>query len=251
MDGAKMGQPLIRIESLTKGFGNHLVLKGLSLSIEAQEVVVIIGPSGCGKSTLLRCINRLEEPSSGRIWLGPLEVTAPDCPLQEVRRRVGMVFQHFHLFPHLRVIDNITLAPRKVLGWSREESERKALELLERVGLKDRAGDYPHRLSGGEKQRVAIARALAMNPEVILFDEPTSALDPELVGEVLAILRNLAQDRRTMCIVTHEMAFAQEVADRVLFMEEGQIIEEGTPKQIFTHPQQPRTREFLRRILSR
>lgn len=240
---------LLRVENLHKKFGDLHVLRGVNLEVEKGEVVVIIGPSGSGKSTLLRCINRLEEPTSGRIFLDDEEITSDRVDINRIRQRIGMVFQQFNLFPHLTAIENITLAPVKVKGMDREEAYRIGMKLLEKVGLKDKANYYPHQLSGGQQQRVAIARALAMNPEVMLFDEVTSALDPELVKEVLEVMRELAREGMTMLVVTHEMGFAREVGDRVIFMDHGVIVEEGTPEEIFSNPKEERTRKFLRMIL--
>ncbi|AKG92180.1 ABC-type polar amino acid transport system, ATPase component [Geoglobus ahangari] len=239
---------LLRVENLHKKFGDLHVLKGVNLEVEKGEVVVIIGPSGSGKSTLLRCINRLEEPTSGRIFLDDEEITSDRVDINRIRQRIGMVFQQFNLFPHLTAIENVTLAPIKVKGMDREEAYRIGMKLLEKVGLKDKANYYPHQLSGGQQQRVAIARALAMNPEVMLFDEVTSALDPELVKEVLEVMRGLAREGMTMLVVTHEMGFAREVGDRVIFMDHGVIVEEGTPEEIFSNPKEERTRRFLRMI---
>ncbi|NOY11185.1 MAG: amino acid ABC transporter ATP-binding protein [Archaeoglobi archaeon] len=240
---------MLRVENLHKKFGDLHVLKGVNLEVEKGEVVVIIGPSGSGKSTLLRCINRLEEPTSGRIFLDDEEITSDRVDINRIRQRIGMVFQQFNLFPHLTAIENVTLAPVKVKGMDREEAYRIGMRLLEKVGLKDKANYYPHQLSGGQQQRVAIARALAMNPEVMLFDEVTSALDPELVKEVLEVMRGLAREGMTMLVVTHEMGFAREVGDRVIFMDHGVIVEEGTPEEIFSNPREERTRRFLRMIL--
>jgi general L-amino acid transport system ATP-binding protein len=224
------------------------VLKGIHLEVAPGEKLVIIGPSGSGKSTLIRTINRLEDFQEGEVWVDGRNVKE-DRALREVRREVGMVFQQFNLFPHMTVLENVTLAPMRVRGWSRERAEGKALELLERVGILDQARKYPAQLSGGQQQRVAIARALAMEPKVMLFDEPTSALDPEMVGEVLDVMRGLARGGMTMLVVTHEMGFAREVADRVVFMDGGQIVEEGAPEAIFTRPKEERTRSFLQRVL--
>ncbi len=224
------------------------VLKGIHLEVAPGEKLVIIGPSGSGKSTLIRTINRLEDFQEGEVWVDGRNVKE-DRALREVRREVGMVFQQFNLFPHMTVLENVTLAPMRVRGWSRERAEGKALELLERVGILDQARKYPGQLSGGQQQRVAIARALAMEPKVMLFDEPTSALDPEMVGEVLDVMRGLARGGMTMLVVTHEMGFAREVADRVVFMDMGQIVEEGRPEEIFTRPREERTRAFLERVL--
>ena len=241
--------PKVRVVELHKYFGNLHVLKGINLEVKKGEVVVIIGPSGSGKSTLLRCINRLEEPTSGKIYLDNTEITDPKVDINKVRQRIGIVFQSFNLFPHLTALENITLAPIKVQKKSKEEAEKVAKELLRKVGLEDKGNAYPDQLSGGQQQRVAIARALAMNPEVMLFDEVTSALDPELVKEVLDVMRNLAMEGMTMIVVTHEMGFAREVGDRVIFMDGGKIIEEGPPRQIFSKPKHERTRKFLSMIL--
>ena len=238
---------MISIKNLKKSFGSVEVLKGVNLEIAEKEVVVIIGPSGSGKSTLLRCINYLEEPTSGEIVVDGM--TLGDTDINKIRAEVGMVFQRFNLFPHMTAMDNITLAPMKVRGISREEAEDIAMFLLAKVGLADRAAAYPEQLSGGQQQRVAIARALAMKPKVMLFDEPTSALDPEMVKEVLEVMKELAREGMTMAVVTHEMGFAREVGDRVLFVDQGVILEEGTPEEIFSHPKEDRMREFLSKIL--
>ncbi|OEU96657.1 ABC transporter [Streptomyces oceani] len=239
----------IRLEGLHKSFGELEVLSGIDLDVRRGEVVCVIGPSGSGKSTLLRCVNLLEEPTSGKVVVAGTEVTDPDVDIDRVRRRIGMVFQSFNLFPHLTALDNLTIAQRRVLGRDQAVAERTARHNLERVGLTDKESAYPSKLSGGQQQRVAIARALSMEPELMLFDEPTSALDPELVGDVLAVMRTLAREGMTMLVVTHEMSFAREVADRVVFMDEGVIVEEGAPAQVVGDPQQPRTREFLSRVL--
>ncbi|WP_229068745.1 amino acid ABC transporter ATP-binding protein [Actinoplanes sp. DH11] len=239
----------IEIAGLHKSFGALEVLRGIDLAVEPGEVVCVIGPSGSGKSTLLRCVNLLEEPSSGTIHVAGVDVTDPDCDIDAVRRRIGMVFQQFNLFGHLTVRENVTIAQRRVLKRGRAEAARIATENLERVGLVDKAAAYPAQLSGGQQQRAAIARALAMDPELMLFDEPTSALDPELVGEVLAVMRGLAAEGMTMLVVTHEMAFAREVASRVVFMDGGVIVEQGPPEQVFGAPREARTREFLHRVL--
>ncbi|GGM91652.1 arginine ABC transporter ATP-binding protein [Thermus composti] len=241
-------EPIVRIRNLHKWFGSLHVLKGIHLEVAPGEKLVIIGPSGSGKSTLIRCINRLEDFQEGEVVVDGLNVK-DERALKEVRREVGMVFQQFNLFPHMTVLENITLAPIRVRRWPRERAERKALELLERVGILDQAHKYPAELSGGQQQRVAIARALAMEPKIMLFDEPTSALDPEMVGEVLDVMRDLARGGMTMLVVTHEMGFAREVADRVVFMDGGQIVEEGRPEEIFTRPKEERTRSFLERVL--
>lgn len=240
---------MIRVEGLYKDFGNLKVLKGIDCRIAPQEVVVVIGPSGSGKSTFLRCLNRLEEATAGTITVDGIEITSPRSDLDDVRQRVGMVFQRFNLFPHMPVLKNITLAPIKVKGISEKEAEKTARELLKKVGLSDKENSLPDELSGGQQQRVAIARSLAMQPKIILFDEPTSSLDPEMVGEVLAVMKDLAKEGITMVVVTHEMGFAREVADRVIFMDEGLILEEGSPEVIFKNPQHSRTKEFLSKIL--
>ncbi|MFF3747139.1 amino acid ABC transporter ATP-binding protein [Streptomyces kronopolitis] len=239
----------IEVRGLRKAFGDLEVLRGIDFSVARGEVVCVIGPSGSGKSTLLRCVNLLEEPSAGRVTVAGTEVTDPDVDIDRVRRRIGMVFQAFNLFPHLSALENLTIAQRRVLGRDRADAERIARANLERVGLSDKEAAYPAQLSGGQQQRVAIARALSMEPELMLFDEPTSALDPELVGDVLAVMRGLAQDGMTMLVVTHEMSFAREVADRVVFMDGGVIVEEGTPEQVVGAPQHERTRTFLARVL--
>ncbi|WP_067499606.1 amino acid ABC transporter ATP-binding protein [Actinoplanes sp. TFC3] len=239
----------IEIAGLHKSFGELEVLRGIDLAVEPGEVVCVIGPSGSGKSTLLRCVNLLEQPASGTIRVAGVEVTDPDCDIDAVRRGIGMVFQQFNLFGHLSVRDNITIAQRRVLKRSRAEANRVASENLDRVGLAGKANSYPAQLSGGQQQRVAIARALAMDPQLMLFDEPTSALDPELVGEVLAVMRRLAAEGMTMLVVTHEMAFAREVASRVVFMDGGTIVEQGSPAEVFGNPREARTREFLHRVL--
>ena len=239
---------MIDIKGLKKSFGENVVLKGVDLSIEEREVVVIIGPSGSGKSTLLRCMNYLEEPTAGTVTVDGILLDG-EANINKVREEVGMVFQRFNLFPHMTVLQNIMLAPQKVRHVSRDEAEKTAKELLARVGLADKADVYPEQLSGGQQQRVAIARALAMHPKVMLFDEPTSALDPEMVGEVLDVMRSLAEEGMTMVIVTHEMGFAREVGDRLLFVDDGRIIEEGEPKEVFEHPQEERTRIFLSKVL--
>lgn len=240
---------LIKTENLQKSFGKLHVLTGIDIEIKKGEVVVVIGPSGSGKSTFLRCLNRLEEPTGGKILFEGADITAPKSNINLHRQKMGMVFQQFNLFPHLTVLRNLTIAPMKLLGVTKEDAEKKGMELLERVGLADKANAYPNQLSGGQKQRVAIVRALAMNPEVMLFDEPTSALDPEMVGEVLDVMKSLAHDGMTMVVVTHEMGFAREVADRVVFMDGGVIAEEGKPEEIFTNPQNPRTQQFLQCVL--
>jgi ABC-type polar amino acid transport system ATPase subunit len=248
-DPAGAGAAMVRAEAIRKSFGDNVVLDGIDLSVGVGEVLVIIGPSGSGKSTLLRCVNLLERLDSGRIFLEGEEVTRKGADVSRVRQRIGIVFQQFNLFPHLRAVDNVTLAARRVRGLPREQAERRALELLERVGLAEKARQYPHQLSGGQQQRVAIARALMMEPHVMLFDEVTSALDPELVGEVLVVMRDLARSGMTMLVVTHEMQFAREVGDRVVFMDAGRVVEEGAPADVLDRPREERTRRFLRRTL--
>lgn len=243
------GDVLIEVRDLHKGFGDHQVLKGIDTKICQGEVVAIIGPSGCGKSTFLRSLNLLEQPTSGSVIFEGKEITAPGTDVDRIRQKIGMVFQQFNLFSNMNIRDNITLAPVKLGLMTKEEAEKRAKELLERVGLPDKAESYPAMLSGGQKQRVAIARALAMNPDVMLFDEPTSALDPEMVGEVLGIMKELARDGMTMVVVTHEMGFAREVASRVMFIDEGVIREENTPQEFFEHPKNPRLQEFLSKVL--
>lgn len=239
---------MIKMIDVYKSFGKNEVLKGINLHVERGEVVVIIGPSGSGKSTVLRCMNYLEEPTSGDVIVDGMNLNVKEN-INNVRDEVGMVFQRFNLFPHMTVLDNITLAPQKIRKMSKEEAEKIALELLAKVGLQDKADSYPQQLSGGQQQRVAIARALAMKPKVMLFDEPTSALDPEMVSEVLDVMKNLAKEGMTMVVVTHEMGFAKEVGTRVLFVDEGKILEEGTPKDVFEHPTNERTQLFLSKIL--
>ncbi len=240
---------IIKVRNLKKRFGKLEVLRGINLDVAEGEQLVVIGPSGSGKSTLLRCLNMLEEPSEGTIEFEGIDLTDKNTDLPKVRESIGMVFQSFNLFPHKNVTENITLALLKVKGMKQEEAKNVAYTLLEKVGLSDKVNAYPSQLSGGQQQRVAIARALAMQPKVMLFDEPTSALDPEMVGEVLSVMRDLAREGMTMVVVTHEMKFAQEVGDRVIFMDEGLIVEEGTPEQIFKDPRNPRTRSFLTRVM--
>lgn len=240
---------MIKVENLYKQFGNHEVLKDISTSINKGEVVSIIGPSGSGKSTFLRCLNMLEVPTKGKVWINGQDITDPKTNILKVREQIGMVFQHFYLFPHLTVLENLTYAPMKVKGESRETAEKKARDLLARVGLSEKEKAYPNNLSGGQKQRVAIARALAMEPEFMLFDEPTSALDPEMVKEVLNVMKDLAQSGMTMAIVTHEMGFAREVSNRVLFLDEGKLLEEGDPSEFFTNPKTNRAKDFLEKVL--
>ncbi len=240
---------MIEVKNLSKSFGNLEVLRGISEKVEDEEVVCVIGPSGSGKSTFLRCLNLLEQPTGGDVFLDGQKINDEGVNIDEIREKLGMVFQSFNLFPHMTVLKNITLAPVKVKNMPEEEAEAKARELLKTVGLDDKAEAYPSSLSGGQKQRVAIARALAMDPEVMLFDKPTSALDPEMVGEVLAVMKDLAEKGMTMVIVTHEMGFAREVADRVLFMDQGVIMEQGTPEELFGNPQNERTKSFLSKVL--
>ena len=240
---------IIKIEGLRKRFGDNEVLKGITTSVRQGEVVAIIGPSGCGKSTFLRSINLLEEPTEGKVYIDGMDITSSDVDINKMRQRVGMVFQQFNLFPNMTIRRNIMLAPVELGKMTKEEADEKATELLTRIGLLDKADSYPDSLSGGQKQRVAIARALAMNPEVILFDEPTSALDPEMVGEVLQLMKDVAAEGMTMVVVTHEMGFAREVANRVLFFSDGYITEDGTPAQIFNNPKSPRLQEFLGKVL--
>ena len=239
----------VKVTDLKKSFGNTHVLKGIDLTVKEGEVVCIIGPSGSGKSTLLRCLNRLEEPTSGTIIVDDVEITDKKTDINKVRENIGMVFQSFNLFAHLTVKKNIMLAPMDLKGMSKEEAEKKAMALLERVGLSDKANCYPHQLSGGQQQRVAIARSLAMDPDIMLFDEPTSALDPEMVGEVLAVMKELASGGMTMAVVTHEMGFAREVSDKILFLDGGYVLEEGTPEEVFQNPKNPRTVDFLNKVL--
>ncbi len=240
---------MITVKGLVKDFGPVHVLKSIDAQIEEGEKIVVVGPSGSGKSTFLRCLNLLDEPTGGEIWIDGILVTAPDCNINLVRQKMGMVFQHFNLFPHLTVEENITLAPVTLGLMTAEQASRRARDLLKRVGVAEKAADYPIKLSGGQKQRVAIARALAMNPRIMLFDEPTSALDPEMIGEVLDVMQELAQEGMTMVVVTHEMGFARRVANRVLFMDDGRIAEQGPPEMVFGQPQNPRTREFLSKVL--
>lgn len=240
---------MINVTELTKSFGKHLVLKGITTSVKRGEVVALIGPSGSGKSTFLRCLNLLEKPTSGIITIDDIELTSRHTDIGKVRQRIGMVFQHFHLFPHMTVMDNITFAPVKVKGLALKAASAKAMALLERVGLADKADAYPSRLSGGQKQRVAIARSLAMEPDIMLFDEPTSALDPEMVKEVLAVIQGLASTGMTMLIVTHEMKFAKEAADTIYFMDEGKLVEQSAPGDFFAKPQSERAARFLEQVL--
>ena len=240
---------MIDVKNLSKSFGDHLVLDDISEHIYPGDKVVIIGPSGSGKSTFLRSLNLLEEPSAGSITFDGVEITSPKTDIDKVRRQMGMVFQHFNLFPNMTIKKNITLAPVRTGLMSQAEADEKAMQLLRRVGLEEKADAYPNQLSGGQKQRIAIVRALAMNPKVMLFDEPTSALDPEMVGEVLAVMKELAADGMTMVVVTHEMGFAREVGNRILFMDGGKIVEQGSPDAVFGNPQNPRLRDFLSKVL--
>ncbi|MEJ8785883.1 amino acid ABC transporter ATP-binding protein [Peptoniphilus sp. EMRHCC_23] len=240
---------MIRIHNLTKSFGDNQVLKGISTEIADGEVVVVIGPSGSGKSTFLRCLNRLEEADGGEIIFEGVDINDKNTEIEKIREDMGMVFQSFNLFPHKTVMENITMAPMLVKGVDQKAAEAKAEKLLDRVGLLDKKDSYPNQLSGGQKQRIAIVRALAMEPKVMLFDEPTSALDPEMVGEVLDVMQQLAKEGMTMVVVTHEMGFAREVGDRILFLDEGYLLEEGTPEEVFGHPKEARTQEFLNKVL--
>lgn len=240
---------MINIKNLKKNFGKNEVLKGMDLEVKTGEVVVIIGPSGSGKSTFLRCLNLLEQPTEGSVEFEGKNLLEKNADINELRQKMGMVFQSFNLFPHKTIVENLTISPLKVKGQNPEEAKKNALELLNKVGLSDKSDSFPVQLSGGQQQRVAIARALAMGPDVMLFDEPTSALDPEMVGEVLAVMKNLAEGGMTMVVVTHEMGFAREVADRVIFMDDGMIVEQGKPKDIFSNPQHARTQDFLSKVL--
>lgn len=247
-DAATSAVPPIKVVDLHKYFGSLEVLKGINFQVNPQEVVCVIGPSGSGKSTLLRCINRLEEPTAGKIYIEGEDITDIDADVDKLRTKIGMVFQRFNLFPHLTVLRNLTIAQEKVLGRSKAEADDVARKMLERVGLSDKVDEFPIRLSGGQQQRVAIARSLCMNPDMMLFDEPTSALDPELVGEVLDVMRKLAEEGMTMMVVTHEMGFARQVGDRVVFMDGGVVVEEGPPEQVLLDPQEERTRKFLEAV---
>lgn len=242
---------MIKIEKLCKNYDKLEVLKGIDAQVNKGDIIAIIGPSGSGKSTFLRCINKLEEPTSGHIYIKNQDIMSDNTDINLIRQKVGMVFQHFNLFPHKTVMENLTLAPMKLKNISQEEAEKKAFILLEKVGLKDKATAYPNQLSGGQKQRIAIARALAMEPEVMLFDEPTSALDPEMIKEVLDVMRELAQEGMTMLIVTHEMGFAKNVANRIFFMDRGTILEDTTPSELFSNPKHERTQEFLNKVLNK
>lgn len=249
MSGNFNEQPLIRVQDLGKSFGSIDVLKGISVDIHKGDVVFVVGPSGSGKSTFLRCLNLLEEPTEGHIFFEGTDITDPKTDIDKHRQKMGMVFQQFNLFPHMDIMKNLTIAPMKLQGKSQKEAEEEAMELLNRVGLADRAHAYPSQLSGGQKQRIAIVRALCMKPDVMLFDEPTSALDPEMVGEVLNVMRDLAGDKMTMVVVTHEMGFAREVATRVMFMDEGHFMEEAGPEEFFGNPKNERLKSFLSKVL--
>ena len=242
-------EPFIQVQNLCKSFGTTDVLKDITVDIHRGDVVCVIGPSGSGKSTFLRCLNRLEEPTGGKIFFEGVDITDPKTDIDKHRQKMGMVFQQFNLFPHMNIMKNLTIAPMKLQGKSKEEAEAEALRLLKRVGLEDRAGAYPSQLSGGQKQRIAIVRALCMKPDVMLFDEPTSALDPEMVGEVLNVMRDLAEEHMTMVVVTHEMGFAREVASRVMFMDGGYFLEENSPAEFFANPKNERTKSFLSKVL--
>lgn len=246
----KDNNPLIKVDHLVKQFGNTKALNDVSAEIRHGEVVVVVGPSGSGKSTFLRCLNLLEEPTDGQIFFEGTDITDPKTNINTHRQKMGMVFQQFNLFPHMTIMDNLILAPTKILKKSPDEAKKYAMELLEKVGLADRADSYPNQLSGGQKQRIAIVRALCMQPDVMLFDEPTSALDPEMVGDVLNVMKELAEQGMTMIIVTHEMGFARQVAKRVIFTADGEFLEDGTPDQIFDNPQHPRLKEFLDKVLN-
>ena len=241
--------PAIEVQGLVKAYGDNVVLKGIDLTVHSGEVVCIIGPSGSGKSTMLRSVNLLEQPTDGRVLVEGIDITDPETDIDRVRQRIGMVFQSFNLFPHLSVLDNLTVAQRRVKKRPKSESEQVAREMLGRVGLAEKADAFPSHLSGGQQQRVAIARALCMNPDMMLFDEPTSALDPELVGEVLQVMRTLADEGMTMLVVTHEMGFAREVGSRLIFMDGGHVLEQGDPREVLANPQHPRTQDFLSRVL--
>lgn len=249
MEDVKNGNSLIKVEHLKKQFGTTCALNDVNVEIARGEVVFIIGPSGSGKSTLLRCLNLLEEPSDGKIYFEGTNLLDKSVNVNQLRQKMGMVFQHFNLFPHMTILKNLTIAPMKLQGVKEETAKAEAMRLLERVGLADRADAYPSQLSGGQKQRIAIVRALCMKPDVMLFDEPTSALDPEMVGEVLSVMRELAEDNMTMVVVTHEMGFAKEVASRVIFMDQGQIVEQNTPHELFEHPKSDRLSSFLSKVL--
>lgn len=249
MSANRYEEPLIQVKNLKKAFGSNLVLDGVTTDIYRGDVVCVIGASGSGKSTFLRCLNRLEEPTGGQILFEGIDITSPKADIDKHRQKMGMVFQQFNLFPHMTILENLTLAPMKLQGRKKEEIEGEALAFLDRVGLKDRASSYPSQLSGGQKQRIAIVRALCMKPDVMLFDEPTSALDPEMVGEVLNVMRELAEEKMTMVVVTHEMGFAREVATRVMFMDGGNFVEENEPKEFFANPKNERLKTFLSKVL--
>ena len=249
MSGNEKREPLIQVQNLGKSFGKIDVLKDITVDIYKGDVLFVVGPSGSGKSTFLRCLNRLEEPTKGHIYFEGTDITDPKTDIDKHRQKMGMVFQQFNLFPHMDIMKNLTLAPMKLQGKSQQEAEAEAMRLLERVGLSDRAHAYPSQLSGGQKQRIAIVRALCMKPDVMLFDEPTSALDPEMVGEVLNVMRDLADEKMTMVVVTHEMGFAREVATRVMFMDGGYFVEEAAPEEFFAHPKNERLKSFLSKVL--
>lgn len=249
MSGNEKREPLIQVQNLGKSFGNIEVLKDITVDIYKGDVVFVVGPSGSGKSTFLRCLNRLEEPTKGHVYFEGTDITDPKTDIDKHRQKMGMVFQQFNLFPHMDIMKNLTLAPMKLQGKSQQEAEAEAMRLLERVGLADRAHAYPSQLSGGQKQRIAIVRALCMKPDVMLFDEPTSALDPEMVGEVLNVMRDLAAEKMTMVVVTHEMGFAREVATRVMFMDGGYFMEEAAPEEFFSNPKNERLKSFLSKVL--
>lgn len=249
MSGNLNREPLIQVQNLGKSFGDIHVLKGINVNIYKGDVVFVVGPSGSGKSTFLRCLNLLEEPTQGHIFFEGTDITDPKVNIDKHRQKMGMVFQQFNLFPHMDIMKNLTLAPMKLQGKSQQEAETEAMQLLERVGLADRAHAFPSQLSGGQKQRIAIVRALCMKPDVMLFDEPTSALDPEMVGEVLSVMRDLAKEKMTMVVVTHEMGFAREVANRVMFMDEGYFMEEAAPEEFFGNPKNERLKSFLSKVL--
>lgn len=251
MNANQKENPLIHVENLGKSFGSLNVLQGINVDIYKGDVVCVVGPSGSGKSTFLRCLNLLEEPTEGHIFFEGVDITDKATNIDLHRQKMGMVFQQFNLFPHMDIMKNLTIAPMKLQGKTEEEAKAQAMTLLDRVGLADRAQAYPSQLSGGQKQRIAIVRALCMKPDVMLFDEPTSALDPEMVGEVLAVMRDLAKEKMTMVVVTHEMGFARDVADRVVFMDGGVVVEQGKPEEVFDHPQNERTRQFLRAVTTR
>ena len=248
-DSPVSNKTVLRLDDVRKSFGNTQVLRGISFDIHQHEVVALLGPSGSGKSTLMKCVNLLEQVDDGQIWLGNTDITDPRADQDKIRARIGVVFQHYNLFPHMSVLDNVTLAARKVHGWEKDRARERGMELLDRIGLKDKAKEYPDRLSGGQQQRVAIARALATNPELLLLDEITAALDPVLVGEVLDLVREIKEQGSTILMATHEISFARQAADRVVFLRNGQIVEQGPPEQVIDNPREQATRDFLARIL--